>query len=150
MADIKSPEARSKNMAAIKNRNTEPEVFFRRKLFSIGLRYRINSKKVIGHPDLWLKKYNTAVFIHGCFWHRHNGCKYSTTPETRKDFWLQKFGNNIRRDKYVKEELKRRGIKTLIVWECTVKKMKETPSVENSVLNKIYGFINSEDLYLEL
>ena len=109
-----------------------------------------NGTTIPGHPDLWLRKYNTAVFVHGCFWHRHTGCKYSTTPETRKDFWQKKFDNNIRRDRQVKEELKELGIKNLIVWECTVKKMKKERAVENDIITRIYDFINSEDLYLEL
>lgn len=150
MADIKTPEERSKNMAAIKSKNTKPEVFLRQKLFSAGFRYRINSKAIPGHPDLWLRKYNTAIFVHGCFWHRHSGCKYSTTPETRKDFWLKKFDTNVLRDAQVKEKLEKQGVKNLIVWECTIKKMKKDLSLEKDIITLMKDFLNSEDLYLEL
>ena len=81
--DIKSPEERSKNMSAIRSRDTKPEVYFRKLLFAQGYRYRLNAKTVPGHPDIYLKKYNTAIFVHGCFWHRHPGCKYTYMPKSR-------------------------------------------------------------------
>ena len=78
MADIKSPAERSKNMSAIKRANTKPELFIRHLLFDAGYRYRLQANKIPGHPDLWMRKYNTAIFVHGCFWHRHKGCEYFT------------------------------------------------------------------------
>ncbi len=101
MADIKSLEDRSKNMAAIKNKNTKPEIYLRKELFSRGYRYRIASPMVPGHPDMYLAKYKLAIFVHGCFWHRHEGCKYSYMPKSRVDFWDKKFKSNIVRDKTV-------------------------------------------------
>ena len=101
MADIKSLEDRSKNMAAIKNKNTKPEIYLRIELFSRGYRYRIASPMVPGHPDMYLAKYKLAIFVHGCFWHRHEGCKYSYMPKSRVDFWDKKFKSNIVRDKTV-------------------------------------------------
>lgn len=96
--DIKSPEERNRNMAAIRSENTKPEVYFRKLLFVQGHRYSLNSKKVFGHPDIYLPKYNTAIFIHGCFWHRHFGCQYSYMPKLKVEFWQKKFDTNMKRD----------------------------------------------------
>lgn len=115
--DIITAEQRSRNMAAIRSGNTRPELYLRKLLFSMGYRYRINSKKVSGHPDIYLRKYNTAVFIHGCFWHRHEGCKYSYMPKSRIEFWQKKFEMNMRRDCVVKAELKDADVKCLVIWE---------------------------------
>ena len=81
MADIKSPEDRSRNMAAIRNKDTKPEIYLRNLLFAEGYRYRKNYAKIPGHPDIYLPKYKTAIFVHGCFWHRHQGCKYAYMPK---------------------------------------------------------------------
>ena len=116
MADIKSPEERSRNMAKIRSKDTKPEVWVRKKLFSRGYRYRKNEGNVPGHPDIWLKQYNTAIFVHGCFWHRHPGCRYSYMPKTRIEFWTDKFLKNIDRDERVKAELESAGIKMLVIW----------------------------------
>ena len=121
--DIKSAEDRSRNMAAIRSKDTKPEIFFRKLLFANGFRYRKNVNYVPGHPDLYLAKYHTAIFVHGCFWHRHNGCKYAYMPKSRTEFWTEKFERNIARDKEVLKQLVERNIKCLIVWECTVDKM---------------------------
>jgi len=150
MADIKSPEERSKNMAAIKSRNTKPEVYLRKKLFSIGVRYRLGVDNIPGHPDLWLKKYNTAVFVHGCFWHRHKNCRYAYMPKSRIDFWSSKFDANILRDRYVQDLLYSQNIKCLIVWECTVRKMQKDTIVCEEVTAAIVDFLCSKDLFLEL
>ena len=91
MADIVSPEKRSQNMSAIRSKNTKPEVYLRKLLFAQGYRYRIADKSVPGHPDIFLRKYNTAIFVNGCFWHRHPGCKYAYTPKSRVEFWQKKF-----------------------------------------------------------
>ena len=119
--DIKSPEERSKNMAAIRSKNTKPEVYFRKLLFAQGYRYSLNSSKVPGHPDIYLRKYNTAIFVHGCFWHRHSDCQYAYMPKSRVEFWQKKFEANVKRDYVVRMELQDKGVKCLIVWECTVK-----------------------------
>ncbi len=150
MADIKSPEARSRNMAAIKSRNTGPEVYFRKKLFSAGLRYQLNTDSVFGRPDLWLKKYNTAVFVHGCYWHRHKNCKYAYTPKSRIEFWNGKFDANVSRDKKVLDVLSAQGIKCVVIWECTIKRMQRDSTVCNSVIDSILNFLKSGNLFLEL
>ena len=103
--DIVTPEQRSKNMAAIRSKDTKPEVYFRKLLFAKGYRYSLNSKTVPGHPDIYLRKYNTAVFVHGCFWHRHEGCKFAYMPKSRIEFWQNKFEANRKRDIVVRNEL---------------------------------------------
>lgn len=150
MADIKSPADRSRNMAAIKNKDTTPEIYLRKKLFSLGYRYRKNTPSVIGHPDIWMKRYKTAVFINGCFWHRHSKCKYAYTPKSRITFWEKKFSDNIQRDLRIRNELYSQGIKCLIVWECTIKNMKKHPPLETETLAQIQQFLNSPDMYLEI
>ena len=148
--DIKSPEERSKNMAAIRSKNTKPEIYFRKLLFAKGYRYSLNSKTVPGHPDIYLRKYNTAIFVHGCFWHRHPNCKYAYMPKSRVEFWQNKFEANIKRDHVVRMELQDRDIKCLIVWECTVKQM--IKNYENSALylEMVETFLKTKDLFLEL
>lgn len=150
MADIVSPEQRSKNMAAIRSKNTKPEIYLRKLLFAEGYRYRIAEKTVPGHPDIFLRKYNTAIFIHGCFWHRHPGCKYAYTPKSRVQFWSKKFKDNTSRDSVVRNELCNRGIKCLIVWECTVKKMERSQQFRDQTLKEITNFLVSDCLEMDL
>ncbi len=148
--DIKSKEERSKNMAAIHSKNTKPEIYFRKLLFARGYRYSLNAKSVSGHPDLFLRKYNTAVFINGCFWHRHEGCKYAYTPKSRVEFWTEKFAANVKRDQTVRQELARQGIRCLIVWECTIKKMRKVEEFRREVLEETEQFLHGDEKYLEL
>ena len=108
MADIVSQERRSRNMAAIRSKNTRPEVYLRKLLFAEGFRYRIAEDSVPGHPDIFLRKHNAAVFVNGCFWHRHQGCKYAYMPKSRVDFWQKKFDANVQRDSMVKYDLQNR------------------------------------------
>ena len=150
MADIKSPEKRSQNMSAIKSKNTKPEIFLRKLLFANGYRYRLHSRTVPGHPDLWLKKYNTAIFVNGCFWHRHQGCKYAYTAKTRIDFWNRKFDQNIKRDQTVKKELLNGGVRCLIIWECTIEKSRKKNGSPQSLIDEIEIFLHSDELYMEI
>lgn len=143
MADILTPEKRSQNMAAIKSRDTKPEVYLRKLLFSRGYRYRIAEKSIPGHPDIFLRKYNTAIFVHGCFWHRHPGCKYAYTPKSRIEFWQKKFDDNIKRDAVVMRELQERGIKRIIIWECVIRRMQEDTTYKSDVIKKIEDFMFS-------
>lgn len=137
-------------MAAIRSRDTRPEVWIRKKLFARGYRYRKNVSHVPGHPDVWLARYNTAVFVNGCFWHRHRGCKYAYMPKSRTDFWAEKFDRNIKRDDAVRQQLKSAGIRMLVVWECTIKKMMKDACLTEDTVNLIEGFLKSEDSFLEL
>ena len=148
--DIKSPEERSKNMAAIHSKNTKPEIYLRKLLFARGYRYGVNSKSVPGHPDIYMKKYNTAIFVHGCFWHRHEGCKYAYMPKSRVEFWQKKFDANIKRDEYVRKELASKKIKVSIVWECTIKRMKKDKKTEEEVISLIEKFLLSSEFELEI
>lgn len=148
--DIKSPEERSKNMAAIHSKNTKPEIYLRKLLFARGYRYGVNSKSVPGHPDIYMKKYNTAIFVHGCFWHRHEGCKYAYMPKSRIEFWQKKFDANIKRDECVRKELESKKIKVLIVWECTIKRMKKDKKTEEEVISLIEKFLLSSEFELEI
>lgn len=148
--DIKSPEERSRNMAAIRSKDTRPEIYFRKLLFAQGYRYSLNSKKIPGHPDIYLRKYNTAIFIHGCFWHRHSGCKYAYMPKSRVEFWQKKFKANVKRDYIVRMELQDKGIKCLVVWECTVKKMKRNSVNCEKYLKETEDFLENDEMFLEI
>ena len=148
--DIKSPEERSKNMAAIHSKNTKPEIYLRKLLFAKGYRYRVNSKSVPGHPDIYMKKYNTVIFINGCFWHRHEGCKYAYMPKSRVEFWQKKFDANMKRDETVRKELAELKIKQIIVWECTVKKMGKDNVYRDKILGQITDFLGSADYFWEI
>ena len=148
--DIKSPEERSRNMAAIRSKDTRPEIYFRKLLFAQGYRYSLNSKKIPGHPDIYLRKYNTAIFIHGCFWHRHSGCKYAYMPKSRVEYWQKKFKANVNRDYIVRMELQDKGIKCLVVWECTVKKMKRNSVNCEKYLKETEDFLENDEMFLEI
>lgn len=148
MADIKTPEERSRNMARIRSKDMKPEIYIRKKLFERGYRYRKNPANVFGHPDMWLSKYKTAVFVHGCYWHRHNSCKYAYVPKSRVDSWTTKFENNIKRDEVVRWNLAIRGIRVLTIWECTVKKMmmSETEEQRLDEIQCNHGSVGGRDL----
>ena len=117
----KVSEQRSRNMSAIKSKNTKPEIAVRKLLHSMGYRFRLHRKDLPGSPDIVLPKYKTVIFVHGCFWHRHQNCKYASTPKTRQEFWEAKFRENINRDKLNQENLSSKGWKIIIVWECEIK-----------------------------
>ena len=137
-------------MAKIRSKDTKPEEYICKKLYENGYRYRKNYAKITGHPDVWLGKYNTAIFVNGCYWHRHQGCKYAYAPKSKVDFWEEKFRKNIERDETVKRELAGCGIKILIIWECTIKKMYRSGEFESIVLANIDSFLSDEEWYLEL
>ena len=150
MADIKTPEERSRNMAAIKGRDTKPEVYLRKLLFSKGYRYRKNCSQIFGHPDIWLAKYRTAIFVHGCYWHRHPGCKYAYIPKSNAGFWASKFEDNIQRDKKTVEELSSQGVRCLVVWECTLNAMRKNENMTFHTLSEIESFLASDRMYMEI
>jgi DNA mismatch endonuclease (patch repair protein) len=120
MTDLLSIEKRSWNMSQIKGKDSKPELTVRSYLHRRGFRFRTNVNKIIGQPDIVLKKYNSVIFVDGCFWHRHKGCKYAYTPKSREDFWNTKFRNNIKRDKTVNAELKNCGWNVYRIWECEI------------------------------
>ena len=121
MTDHLTSKERSRNMAAIKSKNTSPEIKVRSLLHRNGYRFRLYNKNLPGKPDIILPKYNTVIFVHGCFWYRHTGCKDCTTPKTNKKYWTEKFNKNIKRDKYVQDELKQLGWNVIVIWQCELK-----------------------------
>lgn len=122
MADVHSKETRSYNMSQIKGKDTKPEVLVRKYLFSKGLRFRKNDKRYPGHPDIVLPRYKTVVFIHGCFWHLHEGCRYAIMPSSNVEFWEKKLYGNRDRDKRNKDMLTEMGWHVITIWECQLKK----------------------------
>ena len=121
MVDVVSAQKRSEMMSNIKNKHTHPEIIVRKYLQSIGYRYRLG-KKIFGFkPDIVLSKYKVAVFVHGCFWHRHIGCKLATTPKSNQEFWQKKFEKNLQRDKNNTRCLAQQGWSQIVIWECCVR-----------------------------
>jgi len=117
MADTLSVEGRSALMRRIGRFNTAPEVIVRKALHKRGLRFRLHTKSLPGSPDLVFPKYLTVLFVHGCFWHRHN-CNLASTPKSNSDFWQQKFDQNVRRDRRKAAQLRRLGLRVIVVWQC--------------------------------
>ncbi len=133
MTDIVDKATRSRMMAGIKGSNTKPERELRAALHARGLRYRLHAKGIIGRPDLVFPRFRAVVFVHGCFWHRHDGCRYSTNPATRPEFWQQKFAVNVARDERVKANLLFEGWRVAIVWECTIRKQEAVKAVAQNL-----------------
>ncbi|MBD3769694.1 MAG: DNA mismatch endonuclease Vsr [Rhodobacterales bacterium] len=121
MVDVVSSKVRSRMMAGIGGKDTKPELVLRKGLFALGLRYRLHDRKLPGRPDIVLPKWNAVVFVNGCFWHRHPGCRFATTPSTRTEFWLDKFEKNVARDRRNVAALRTLGWRILVVWECDIK-----------------------------
>lgn len=121
MTDRITREHRSWNMSRIRDRDTIPERTVRSLLHRLGLRFRLHRRDLPGKPDIILPKYNTAMFIHGCFWHRHDRCSFAYTPKTRTEFWETKFEMNVKRDLEVSTILQKLGWRTVIVWECEIR-----------------------------
>ena len=121
----KVTEQRSRNMSAIKSKNTKPEIAVRKLLHSMGYRFRLHGKDLPGSPDIVLPKYKTVIFVHGCFWHRHENCKYASNPKTRKEFWENKFKANIKRDLEIQGKIKNIEWRSVVVWECETKDLEE-------------------------
>lgn len=139
MTDIKTRKERSRNMAAIKGKDTKPEMIVRKYLFSRGLRFRVQVRKLPGTPDLVLSKYKTAIFVNGCFWHGHEGCKYFRLPKSNIEFWKEKIERNIERDKESTQALFDLGWKVVRVWECELR----NKANREDTLNKIYNSITT-------
>lgn len=133
MVDVHDGKTRSYNMSRIKGKDTKPELIVRKYLHSKGLRFRLHDKKLPGKPDIVLPKYRTVIQIHGCFWHKHEGCKYFVIPKTRTEWWLEKINKTATNDKKNERTLNELGWKIIVVWECDLKGNK----IEKT-LNKIY------------
>ena len=137
-------------MSHIRSRDTSAEVYVRHLLFARGYRYRIASKEVPGKPDLWFPGKRAAIFVHGCFWHRHPECKLAYMPKSRVEFWQKKFDANVARDLEVKSILSEHGIRCMVIWECTVRKMKKDPELQDRVVNEMVRFLESDMVFEEL
>jgi DNA mismatch endonuclease, patch repair protein len=144
--DRLTPEKRSWNMSRIRSKNTKPEKAVRSLLHKSGYRFRIHRKDLPGNPDIVLPKFKTVVFVHGCFWHRHENCKYAYTPKSRQEFWKKKFEVNIKRDLKNRNELECLGWKVVIIWECELKNLTFVKDKIESFLKKNTGqaFISTE------
>lgn len=140
MADKYSKETRSYIMSRIRGKDTKPEIIVRSYLFSRGLRFRKNDRRYPGSPDIVLPKYNTIVFVHGCFWHLHDGCKYATMPKSNVEFWEKKLYGNKERDERNQKKLESMGWRVFTVWECELKKDKLERTLE-----ELYDKITSGD-----
>ncbi|AII60313.1 DNA mismatch repair protein Vsr [Dehalococcoides mccartyi CG5] len=125
MMDKLSPARRSWNMSRIQSRNTKPEILVRSMLHRLGYRFRIHMQGLPGQPDIVLRRHLAIILVHGCFWHRHKGCKLAYTPKSRLEFWERKFDENIRRDEEVMRELVKMGWRVLTIWECQITDPKE-------------------------
>jgi len=139
MADIFDKQKRSKIMGLIRGRNTKPEILVRKFLFANGLRFRLHNKNLAGSPDIVLKKFNTVVFINGCFWHGHQDCSIFKMPKTNKKFWNAKIQRNKERDKRTIDQLEAEGWNVLTVWECQLKTKVRLETLEkliDNILNK--------------
>lgn len=124
--DVHDKQTRSYNMSRIKGRDTKPEDYVRKSLFAHGYRYRKNDKRLPGTPDIVLPKYKTVIFVNGCFWHKHEGCRYFVWPKNNEDFWREKINRNVQRDRNVIASLEKLGWRIIVIWECELKpKMRE-------------------------
>lgn len=135
--DIVSPEKRSQMMAGIKGKNTKPELVVRKLVHSMGFRYRLHRKNLPGSPDLAFVRLKKVIFVHGCFWHRHPGCRFAYTPKSNASFWLDKLEGNVRRDALTLTALDALGWQVLVVWECEVSHLP-------SLILKLNSFLASD------
>lgn len=141
MVDIYDTATRSYIMSKVKGYDTGPEMVVRKYLHSKGLRYRLQNKKLPGKPDITLPKYHTVIFVNGCFWHGHKGCKNFALPKTRTEWWKDKIYKTVQRDKTATKSLKKLGWNTIIVWECELKS-----KIKNKTLEKLLSKIIKQEL----
>jgi DNA mismatch endonuclease (patch repair protein) len=138
MADPLTPEKRSWLMSRIRSGNTKPELVLRSLLHRCGYRFSLRRRDLPGKPDIVLRKYRTVIFVHGCFWHRHPGCKQASMPRTRPEFWAEKFAKNVARDERNQAELVAKGWRVIVVWEC---ELRQDPL---AVLDRVLGTMNPQ------
>lgn len=131
MSDILTPQQRHANMAAVHSKNTRPEMIVRKWLWSHGYRYRLNHPRLPGKPDIVMRKYRTCIFVNGCFWHGHEGCKYYRIPKSNTEFWVKKIRRNQERDCEVCRQLAAMGWHSIVIWECELKPLRRTNTLES-------------------
>jgi DNA mismatch endonuclease Vsr len=124
-------------MSRIKNRDTKPERIVRSLLHRMGYRFRLHRKDLPGNPDIVLPKYQTVIFVHGCFWHRHDGCRFAYTPKSKQQFWKRKFADNINRDKVCQSLLRTLGWNVIVIWECEASEEKLCTKMLRRRLSKV-------------
>lgn len=127
--DTVDPKKRSEIMSHIRGKNTKPELLIRSLLHRSGFRFRVHRRDLPGCPDIVLPKYKTIIFVHGCFWHQHSGCKKSTLPQTNITFWKNKLKKNLDRDLFVQNELEKSGWKVIIIWQCEISAIQKNPEI---------------------
>ncbi len=133
MTDVHDKKTRSYNMSRIRAKDTKPEMIVRKYLFSRGFRYRLHDRKLPGKPDLVLPKFRTVIFVNGCFWHGHEGCKYFVLPKNNQDWWLRKINRNRELDEKNTGELNRSGWRVITIFECELKNGKLESTLENTI-----------------
>ena len=133
MADVHDKKTRSYNMSRIKGKNTKPEMLVRKFLFANGYRYRLNVKTLPGKPDIVLPKYKTVIFINGCFWHGHEGCRYFVIPKTRSEWWIEKITGTQKRDREAEKQLYALEWKVIVIWECQLKPQQFDKTIGNLI-----------------
>lgn len=139
MVDFLTPEDRSARMSRIPSRDTLPEITLRRALHKLGLRFRLNTKQLPGRPDMVFPRYKAAVFVHGCFWHRHIGCNIATMPKSNTSYWQSKFDRNVARDQRVSQELMALGWRVYVAWECELQSKIRTERTAKRLASAIRG-----------
>ena len=143
MADVHEPEVRSYNMSQIKSKDTKPEILVRKFLHRNGFRYSLHSKKLSGKPDIVLAKYKTVIFVNGCFWHGHAGCKYFKIPQTRTEWWTEKINSTQEKDERNLIELKEMDWKVIVLWECSLR----PKNIKNTLCIRFLDEIRSNNCY---
>ena len=146
MTDIVDSQTRSRMMSGIRRKNTKPELALRRSLHALGFRYRLHAKGIPGRPDIVMPKYRAVIFVHGCFWHRHAGCRYATVPATRPEFWAAKFHANVVRDATVQSALREAGWRVGTVWECALR----TETAIAQTRDMVVAWLHCGDAVLEV
>lgn len=144
--DIVTREVRSRMMASIKGSDTKPELVVRSVLHSIGFRFRLHRVDLPGRPDIVLPRYRLAVLVHGCFWHRHAGCRFAYSPKTNQDFWSKKLHSNVLRDRQVLSGLHKLGWRTLIVWECHIRGAVDLPVLSRRLERAVRSNVKHAEL----
>lgn len=150
MVDVVDQATRSRMMAGIRGKNTKPEMLVRRILTQAGVRYRVHRRGLPGVPDIVIPALQVAIFVHGCFWHAHQGCRFAKWPSTRPDFWREKLGRNAERDEDASVMLNMLGWRVLVVWECATRHVEATRHWGDAILDwllacEAYGEIGAED-----
>ena len=142
MIDYYTPDQRAALMSRIRGKDTKPEMIVRGMIHALGIGYRLHRRDLPGSPDIVFQGRRKVIFVHGCFWHRHSGCKFASIPKTRRNFWQRKFEQNVQRDEKTLDLLKDSGWKALIIWECETKKLK-------GLREKVMEFLSVDECYKE-